>query len=284
MESLQKNTFSTINAQILPVAIAPLLHSALHLEDELLEEALSFAICASNLDLVWEILKKLEKEKKGISCIYPFHLATSYVDGSKSCCLILDCLADFAKERHRLLKDRHLNELGHNPFENLMITVLRSHTSLSPGAIDPRLRQEKRFPGEEVDVCGRWNADSECYRQLLASGRSTIPLEWKHKFCHTSTQTVCHMIEALSGVPYSIGTTELFSRRCEHCGLKMELTSLHVAVLVVYYLAEYGCKGEDLFGALAIILSLIYQASWDGDFKWFSAAEYLPLSMLLMEH
>lgn len=57
--------------------------------------------------------------------------------------------------------------------------------------------------GEGIDVCGRWDLDSPCVRRLFASGKSSIPMSWKHPFCHTSAQAVCDFINALFSYPYS---------------------------------------------------------------------------------
>ena len=38
----------------------------------------------------------------------------------------------------------------------------------------------------------------------------------------------------------------------------MELQPLHVVVLVAFYLAESGCEDEDLFGIVAVVLSVLF--------------------------
>jgi|SRR6266516_104831 len=108
---------------------------------------------------------------------YPLHLATSYLDGSSACCTIFDAIAHSG-----LAKVTDVNNLNHTVFDNLMIAILKSHTSMLPGAVDNGLREEKRFPGEEIDICERWDADSECVRALITAGISPIPFEWKHNF------------------------------------------------------------------------------------------------------
>ena len=66
-------------------------------------------------------------------------------------------------------------EKQHTVLDSLMITILKSHTSVTPGVVDDALRSEKRFIPEDIGICGRWDADSNCIRAHLAEGESTIP-------------------------------------------------------------------------------------------------------------
>jgi hypothetical protein len=123
--------------------------------------------------------------------------------------------------------------------------------------------ERKTLRGEEVDICGRWDADSDCVRSLLAQGEAAIPFEWKHKFCHTSAQTICHCITTIflpSFAPDINTPSGLFVKRCLHCGLKLQLTPLHTLVLTAFALARQGAAGEDLFGILACALCVL----WNG--------------------
>lgn len=49
----------------------------------------------------------------------------------------------------------------------------------------------------------------------------------------------------------------LFMRRCSHCGLKLQLLSLHTLVLVGLHLSRSGCKNKTLFDILACLLCLL---------------------------
>ncbi|KAL3422710.1 hypothetical protein PVAG01_06866 [Phlyctema vagabunda] len=60
-----------------------------------------------------------------------------------------------------------------------MISILKAHTNCPPWTVDDNFTRSKRFMGEEVDICGRWDADSPCIRELFATGHSTIPFNWK---------------------------------------------------------------------------------------------------------
>jgi hypothetical protein len=72
----------------------------------------------------------------------------------------------------RKLYTYHLN---HTDLDNLMIAILKAHSSCTPAMADEAFKKEHRFAGEEVDICGRWDADSDCIRHLQASGSPTIP-------------------------------------------------------------------------------------------------------------
>ena len=280
VQGLRTNNFSSIENQNLPLALSNPLESAIQDKNALLEESLGFAICGANLDLVREILGKMKKERLKCTRIYPLHLAASYVNGARSCCLIWEELL----QSGCCGKPSDLNDVGHNSFDSIMITILRSHSSISPGAVDQAFKHEGRLPGGEVDICGRWDADSECYRQLTSSGITLIPVDWKHKFCHTSIQTICHNLAHLFIFNWATlnSSSGLFVQRCEHCGSKLELPSLHKAVLVASYLAENGLDGEDLFGMLAVILQVLFLIL-GCNFNGFQDAEYVPLGYLFLD-
>ena len=255
-DSLESNNFSNLKPGDLPIAVGHIAGAARRSSDELLQEAFGFSIMSRNESLVrghsYEFGDRFE-----VTGLYPFHLAVSYLDGSKTCCNILDILVMADK---RSLRKLYVNNLGHTILDQLMIAILKAHTSCSPSVVDAILKKEKRFEGEDVDICGRWDSDSECVRTLLANGTPTIPFEWKHMFCHTSVQTICHCIGIVFGPFWSpdINTPSgLFVRRCSHCGLKLQLLPLHTLILVGLHLSQSGCKDETLFGILACLLCLL---------------------------
>ncbi|KAI9785533.1 MAG: hypothetical protein M1839_009274 [Geoglossum umbratile] len=256
MNGLAASDFSSLNSKQIPLAISHVARAAERSPNDLLVEALGFSIISRNLDLVEDSLRKVFRANADVSQLFPLHLATSYLDGSTQCCNILSLLCNSMAGRG-LLKQLEVNNLGHTVLDNLMITILKAHTSVSPGIVDEALKRETRFTGEEVDICGRWDADSDCYRSLLASGRSLVPSEWKHPFCHTSVQAVCHSILSLNEVIRLSDLSGLFLRRCSHCGLKLQLRPLHTLVLIAFYLGQYGRENESLFGILACLLCLL---------------------------
>ena len=259
-ENLESNDFSSVKVDDLPIAVDHIARAARSSPAELLEEALGFSIMSRNVDLTKDLLEKMEC-KTDIAGRYPIHLAVTYLDGSKTCCSIFNEVVRRNLDRNRLfLRKLYVNELGHTILDQLMIAILKSHTSCLPSVVDVIFKSESHFEGEDVDICGRWDADSACVRALLANGTSRIPFEWKHMFCHTSVQTICHCIGTIFwlGWGFEIDTPSgIFLRRCSHCGLKLQLLPLHTLILVGLHLSHSGCKGENLFGILACLLCLL---------------------------
>ena len=255
-DNLQSNNFSNIAVNEMPIAVNQIANAAQRSPEELDIEALGFAIMGRNVDL---LVDHLEDDDVGFdsSGLYPFHLAISYLDGAKTCCTVLDCLE---VNRPLSLRKLYVNDLGHTILDQLMIAILKAHTSCLPSVVDVHFKKDKRFAGEDVDICGRWDADSDCIRTLLANGIAGIPFEWKHMFCHTSIQTICHCIGIVFGPRWGpdINTPSgLFLRHCSSCGLKLQLLPLHTLVLVALHLCQSGCKNENLFGILACLLCML---------------------------
>lgn len=251
--ALENNDFSNIGTERLPLAIPQIVRAVKKSPKELILESFSFSIMARNEQLLEEMLMKVHKANIDAKPAYPLHIATSYLDGSSTCCNILDrlCL--------NLLRPRrfYTNDHGHTVLDNLMLTILKGHSNTSLDIIDESLTRESRFAGIEVDLCGRWDADSPCFRTLLQSGKTKVPLSWKHKFCHTSILAVCHCIDALGRGRLLGESSGLFLRRCFNCGLSLQLSPFHVLVLTAFQLARSGCEGEDLFGMIAVLLCML---------------------------
>ncbi|KAA6410811.1 MAG: hypothetical protein FRX48_05121 [Lasallia pustulata] len=253
---LESNDFSSIGTKDLPMAVTQIAKAAKRSQNELLKEALGFCIMARNTYLLGDLLDQIYVAEIDISGLYPFHLAASYLGGSKNCCNVLDIIHyDLSDESS--LRIFYVNDLGHTILDNLMLSILKAHTSCVPSIVDHVFLKEKRFAGEEVDICGRWDADSDCVRSLLANGDPAIPFEWKHQFCHTSVQTICHCIGTISFWAPINTPSGLFLKRCLQCGLKLQLLPLHTLILAAFHLAQHGCKGETLFGILACLLCLL---------------------------
>lgn len=175
-----------------------------------------------------------------------------YLDGSKSCCKIIQFLVDDEENPGSKYNDR-----GYSLADNLMMAILKSHTDLVPSAVDESNKADQ-FPGEEVSICGRWDADSKCISELH-SRSARVPLSWKHKFCHTSTQAICHAMAEIAwmGLTHPSDSSGLFVKLCTSCGLRLELSQLHTLVLVAFLLAEAGLEDEDLSGMVACLLCLV---------------------------
>ena len=255
-DNLESNNFSNIERDELPIAVDQIATAARRSPEELAIEAIGFTIMGRNAELLEKHIEKNDIDLDS-SGLYPFHLAISYLDGAKRCCGILECLLSY---RPLSLRKLYVNDLGHTILDQLMIAILKGHTSCFPSVVDVHFKKEKRFAGEDVDICGRWDADSDCIRTLLAKGITGIPFEWKHMFCHTSVQTICHCIGTVFGpkwAPNINAPSGLFVRYCSSCGLKMELLPLHTLVLVGLHLSQSGCTDENLFGILACLLCML---------------------------
>jgi hypothetical protein len=257
-DNFATNDFSDLKAEDLPISIGTVAKAVEHSPGVLFEEALGFAIMGRNPILVDELLQQWTKEKSDISSLYPLHLAITYLDGSRSCCQIFALLGDFL---NRAAHDKGMltNGLGHTLLDNLFITILRNHSSTPPGAVDDAFKLDRKFAGDEIDICGRWDADSDCYRTLVSLGKLTVPFEWRHKFCHTSIQAVCHCIQSINlCFPAElIKASGLYMKRCFSCGEKLQLTPFHALVITAFLLGQYRTRDEDLFGMVCCLLSLM---------------------------
>ena len=255
-EGLVRNNFTNVRPSELPIATDQIIRAVKRSPQDIHQEALSFSIMSRNVELTSTLLEKTRKLKYKINGLYPFHLSIAYLDGSKTCCNIMNELLQALPVRQY-----YVNDLGHTVLDQLMIAILKSHTSCTPSIVDSIFKNQKGFDGAEVDVCGRWDADSPCVRELLAREESSIPFEWKHMFCHTSVQAICHTIGTLffwGCYGPDINTPSgLFTRRCSSCGLKLQLLPLHALIMVGFHLSRSGCKGENLFGILACLLCLL---------------------------
>lgn len=257
--ALETGNFSTVACEDLPVAASRIAKAARTSPMELLQESFAFSLVARNEKLFWNILEKVSRVTFDDSGVYPLHLLTSFLDGSKTCCNLLDGAMNNLCGRTRIEKI-YVNDHGHTVLDNLFIAVLKGHTSCQPDTVDDKFAKMRRFTGEEVDICGRWDADSSCVRELFADGNSAIPIEWKHMFCHTSIQTICHCIGRLFGpifAPKVNTPSGLFLKTCEACGMRLQMAPLHSLVLTACHLAQSGCPGENLFGMLAMLVCLL---------------------------
>lgn len=154
-----------------------------------------------------------------------------------------------------------INYIDNLVLDTLFVSVLRSHSAIDPMKLGSSFASSGTFfRGGNVDTCGRWDADSPCIRHLHATGETAIPHGWKHMFCHTSVQAVCHSMTAMFMAPWKPNVNQasgLFLRRCHCCGLELRLGPLHALVFVAFFLANSGLPGENLFGVLACFVCLL---------------------------
>jgi hypothetical protein len=70
--------------------ISEILRTAPRAPDETLRELFVFSIVSRNCDLMRELEHRIRDTKVDVTDLYPFNLATSFLDGSKTCCNVLD--------------------------------------------------------------------------------------------------------------------------------------------------------------------------------------------------
>ncbi|KAF5563134.1 hypothetical protein FPHYL_5366 [Fusarium phyllophilum] len=254
-QSLASNDFTTTPKADLPLAHDLITRSLEEHPSPLQFDAWKLAIMAANRDLLhhlWEDNQR--KTPEGIEAIHPFHLAAAFLDGGNQCCGVFTDLCQILPSSFAFY--HNLDDHGHTILDALVVAILRSHTSIQPGIVSYGFHSLNRFPGEENDICGRWDAEAPMVRELFKQGYARIPTRWKHPFCHTAVQAIYHSIVAIFASPASpnINTESgLFVRRCTACGLELRLRPLHTVVVTAFYLAQLGRPGETLFGALAIV-------------------------------
>lgn len=269
-EGLNLNAFNRCSDQNVPFSTKAFTGQRRKSDRQRKQEDIGFAIISRNVNLLRDLLESNNDDNPDqnnypiinremaelINTIGAFHLAATYLDGSRSCCLVFDALSS---KYHQVKHKR--DQFGHTVLDCIFLTILRSHTKVSPGAVSNSLRGTSRFAGEEVDIYGRWDADSPCIRQLYAKGQSNIPFKWKHKFYHTSVQTICHSIINIfkRDFPFEINMPSgLFRSICEHYGHECSGSHFHALIMVAYHLAKYGTPNETLFKALACLICLIF--------------------------
>ncbi|RSL68879.1 hypothetical protein CEP53_002440 [Fusarium sp. AF-6] len=256
--SMVSNDFTSIPKEHLPLSQDMITRSLEEDTRPLQLDAWKLAIMAGNTELLNQLFQDNgERPPDGIEAIHPFHLAAAFLDGGHQCCKVFTTLAYMLPPIFAF--SHNTNDLGHTILDALLVSVLRSHTSIPPDTVSYEFHSPNRFPGEEKDICGRWDADTPTVRELFKQGYARIPTKWKHPFCHTAVQAVCHSIITIFASPASPDInmhSGLFVRRCTECGLELKLGPLHTLVVMAFYLAQLGMPGETLFGALAVMLCL----------------------------
>ncbi|KAI3323492.1 hypothetical protein HD806DRAFT_89185 [Xylariaceae sp. AK1471] len=257
--SMIYSTFTSNSVEDLPLAQDTILH-AIENEPKALEiDAWKLAIIAGNSILLSDLLSKNNnKLPEGIDDIHPFHLAASFLDGGNACCEVFTSLTRILGVTYAFRHD--VDNFGHTILDALMVSILRSHTSISPDAVSYGFHSPNRFPGEEKDICGRWDPETPRVRDLFQQGFPRIPTRWKHPFCHTAVQAIYHCIVIIYSpacAPDINKLSGLFTRRCTECGMELKPGPLHTLVVITFYLAQLGMPGETLFGALAVLVCLL---------------------------
>lgn len=258
-KTLVTGSFSATSEDQLPISM-DLIQKSLHTSPgSIIADSWAFAIMAGNVDVLRRYDPEDDRLRK-VAQIEPYHLAAAYLDGGNTCCIMLRTLKAQLRKAYPLQLN-YSDRNGHTILDSLMISVLRSHTNLTPTEVSPSFENLARFPGEDKDICGRWDSDSCVIRELFKSGNCRTPKTWKHLFCHTAVQTVLHWILSLKEYdlrePGLNTMSGLFRHRCTSCGLELKLGPLHTLVVVAFYLGDRGMRDETLFGAIACLVCLL---------------------------
>ncbi|KAJ0107676.1 hypothetical protein J7T55_010282 [Diaporthe amygdali] len=258
-QGLQTNEFTKCQTEDLPLAVDSIVNTLSGSTKDAKVEAIGFAIMSRNIGAFFDLLDDEDVNWEALREISPFHLAAKFLDGSKACCGMMSALVERLEDVNSIGVS-YTDHSGLTVLDALFISILRSHTSVEASVLGATFATTGLFSeGSDVDICGRWDADSPCIRLLRATGEAFIPHEWKHIFCHTSSQTVCHCITSIfmrNWGPNINTASGLFQRRCQ-CGLELKLGPLHAFVFVAFHLANSGMPGETLFGMLACLVCLI---------------------------
>jgi len=138
-DGLGSNSFSNIKLNDLPIAINQIAKAAKRSPEELDKEALGFGIMSRNEQFLSTLLVRWRKtiDPEGL---YPFHLAVTYLDGSKTCCNILE---ELESRKPISLRKLYVNDLGHTVLDQLLMGILKAHTSCLPVVVDVAFKKER---------------------------------------------------------------------------------------------------------------------------------------------
>ncbi|KAI0429244.1 hypothetical protein F5Y09DRAFT_264042 [Xylaria sp. FL1042] len=258
-QSISSSSFTSLPLQDLPFAQDVIVDAIKNDQRALDIDAWKLAIMAGNIELLDDLFQNNEENiPNGIQDIHPFHLAASFINGGYGCCEVLEKLVSLSGSDYPF--HHNIDSHGHTILDALMVSILRSHTKVDPASVSYAFHSPNRFPGEEMDICGRWGPDTRSVRELFQQGVFRIPHSWKHPFCHTAVQAICHAIIVIYTplcAPRINKTSGLFIRRCTECGKELRLGPLHTLVVITFYLAQSGMEGENLFGAIAVLVCLL---------------------------
>jgi hypothetical protein len=260
LEALKTNSFTTLKAPDLPFSTALVAQAAANSPRELLADAVHFAYASGQECLLMNLMERILGHRIDLpESSMPFDLGYVYLDevkksGVESALQLLIALSNRSFNGPIDTRD------GLTSLDNIMALILELHTSFT------RTLNGDRDDGKSIntrlfrDICLRWDHDSSCIRALRVQGIDTIPFEWKHMFCHSSTWKICQNLAG--GFPNRISPdinrrSGLFSTKCSACAQHLYMMPLHCLVFVSWQLATAGCEGETLFGILACLIELL---------------------------
>lgn len=254
-QSILGGDFSSMPSQDLPLEQEAVLKALEKGGPTMFIDVWKFAIMSGNHELIFDLHRR-GGSWSDIAKVHPYHLAAAFLDGSR-----VDCVT-FAQLLLMVPPFQFsIDDLGHSILDSFFVSILRSHTRINPGRVSHHYRVDGRFPGEEKDICGRWDLSSPAIRELHQQGHVRIPDSWKHPFCHTSIRAVCHNLISVftrsRGAP-DMDCSQLFIRQCRHCGTEYRLGPLHLLVVSAFFMGHLGINGETLLGALSVAICLMH--------------------------
>ncbi|RYP20950.1 hypothetical protein DL765_002487 [Monosporascus sp. GIB2] len=133
-EGLERNAFSKCLDNEIPFSAEAISRQRQKSSRQRKQEEIGFAIMSRNRDLLWDLLDNEDYDDSEIDealdiCeeMRALHLAATYLDGSRQCCLIINVLP--------VSSGVQLDQFGHTVLDNIFLTILRSHTKVIPSAI-----------------------------------------------------------------------------------------------------------------------------------------------------
>ncbi|RYP70411.1 hypothetical protein DL769_004966 [Monosporascus sp. CRB-8-3] len=132
-EGLEHNAFSRCPGDDMPFSIEAISRQRQKSSRQRTQEDIGFAIMSRNLDLLVSLLDELvdsyedDEPNEILDEMRSLHLAATYLDGSRQCCLIMQQLSSCSGAL--------LDQFGHTVLDNIFLTILKSHTKVIPSAI-----------------------------------------------------------------------------------------------------------------------------------------------------
>jgi hypothetical protein len=167
-ETLLCNSFTKSSLEDLPLS-HDIIRDTINNDPKILEvDTWKFAIMAGNPALLEQLYLEKRECPYELDNIHPIHLAASLLYGGNACCEVFETLCDILGPEYAFY--HNIDDYGHTILDTLIVSILRSHTKIEPAAVSYSFRSLNRFPGEEVDICGRWSPDTLSVRHLFQRG------------------------------------------------------------------------------------------------------------------
>ncbi|RWA10603.1 hypothetical protein EKO27_g4501 [Xylaria grammica] len=128
-------TFTGTHVENLPIAQHDVVRAIENDPEALKVDAWKLAIMAGNYELIFDLYEQNRDElPDGIDKIHPLHLAAAFLDGGHACCKVFECLIQLLGVSHAF--HHNVDDNGHTILDALIVSILRSHTSISPDLMD----------------------------------------------------------------------------------------------------------------------------------------------------